>query len=276
LNDVSYLSAMLLGALQGLTEFLPISSSGHLALVQRWIELDAESPPMLLFDVCVHVGTVIAVCIVFFRPGIQLLSRLSRELASSWTRPRYAWRIVWLTVVASVPTAVIGLAFKKEFEAAFGNAGLIGTCLLVTGGLLSVLFFLDRGRRGWKQFHWWEALLVGIAQGLAILPGISRSGATICMASYCGWRRKWAAQFSFLIAMPAILGGTLIKMKDTLELPGDALSEIPWGPIAAGTIVSTIVGVFALVLLLSVVRRAKLYYFAPYCWLIGMIVLMTV
>lgn len=276
MSDLSYLVATLLGALQGLTEFLPISSSGHLALVQRWVALDADSPPMLLFDVCVHVGTVISVCIVFFRPGTRFLLRLSREMASSWAGPRYAWRIVWLMVAASVPTAIIGLTFQEQFEAAFANAGLIGTCLFVTGGLLSVLFFLGRGRRGWKQFEWWEAFLIGAAQGLAILPGISRSGSTICMASYCGWRRVWAAQFSFLIAMPAILGGTLIKLKDTLALPAESLRGIPWGPIAAGTIVSTIVGVLALTLLLSAVRRAKLHYFAPYCWVIGIFVLMTV
>jgi len=130
-----------------------------------------------------------------------------------------------------------------------------------------------RGRRGWRDYHWWEAVLIGFAQAMAILPGISRSGATICMASYCGWRRRWAAQFSFLIVIPAIGGATLLKVRDTFGLPTEQFEAVHWGPLFAGGFVSLIVGVVALKLLLGAVRRAKLHYFAVYCWLAAVIVM---
>jgi len=115
--------------------------------------------------------------------------------------------------------------------------------------------------------------LVGLAQALAILPGISRSGSTICVASYFGWRRRWAAEFSFLIAVPAIVGGTVFKVTDTLALPAEQFARIPWGPVVVGGVVSLVVGVLALKLLLRAVRRAKLHYFALYCWAMGVVVL---
>ena len=270
MTDLTYWQALLLGAVQGLTEFLPISSSAHLALSQRLMALEADSAAMLLFDAFVHIGTVLSIGIVFFHPELEFLRRLRRELEPSWNRARYGWRIIGFTAAASVPTGVIGLLFKKKFEGAFDNPRSMGLHLCVTGGLLFALMFVPRGRRGWKQIHWWEAGLVGVVQGLAIFPGISRSGSTICTASYCGWRRKWAAHFSFLIAMPAILGGTVIKLKDTLELPAAELQAIPWGAIVVGALVSTVVGVLALKLLLSAVRRAKLHYFAPYCVAVGL------
>lgn len=273
MTDLGYLEAILLGVIQGLTEFLPISSSGHLALTQRWLDLQPDSPVMLLFDILAHVGTLIAVFVVFAMPARRFARRLFRECSSSWTGRRHGWRIVTLAVIATIPTGVIGLAFKGSFEAAFGSAVSIAICLIITGSLLAVLAKVRRGRRGWAKFGWWEAGLIGVAQALAILPGISRSGSTICAAAYLGWRRRWTAEFSFLIAVPAIAGGTLLKVVDTLALPPEEFARIPWGPVAIGSIVSLLVGVLALKLLLGVVRRAKLHYFAPYCWAVGAAVL---
>ena len=273
MNDFDYLTAMLLGVIQGLTEFLPISSSGHLALTQRLLNLDPDSTQMLLFDVMAHLGTLIAVVIVFATPGRRFVERVIRESSRSWSARRYGWRIAVLAVAATIPTGVIGLAFKQTLEAAFDKPVWIGICLAITGGLLAVLARLRRGRRGWKEYRWWEAALVGVAQALAILPGISRSGSTICVASYFGWRRRWAAEFSFLIAAPAIVGGTLLKVKDTLDMPNEELTAVAWGPVVVGSILSLVVGVFALKVLLDTVRRAKLHYFAPYCWIVGISVL---
>jgi len=184
-------------------------------------------------------------------------------------------RILWLAIIACIPTAVIGLTFKDTFESAFGRPAWIGVCLIVTGFMLAILSRVPRGRRGWRKFSWWQAALVGIAQAGAILPGISRSGATICMASYLGVRRRWAAEFSFLIAAPAIIGGTLLKLRDTMTLPPEHTTAIPWGPLLIGSFVSLVVGVMALKLLLSAVRRAKLHYFAFYCWALGIFVLIS-
>ncbi len=280
MSELGHAKAVLLGALQGLTEFLPISSSGHLALAQRWLHLDPASTQMLLFDVLVHCGTLLAVLIVFAKPAGRFCHRLLGESGRSWPGKRYAWRIVLLAVAANAVTAVIGLAFKDRFEAAFDRPIWIGACLLITGALLAALRWREipisrrwRPRRGWKDFRWWQAGLVGTAQAFAILPGISRSGATICVAGYCGLRRRWAAQFSFLIAVPAICGATILKVRDTLELPSEQLGEVPWSPAIVGSVVSLVVGVLALKLLLDAVQRAKLHYFAPYCWILGAFVL---
>ncbi len=273
MSELDYLTALLLGAIQGATEFLPISSSGHLALTQRWLGLNPGDAQMLLFDLLAHFGTLIAVFVVFRRQAAGFVARLLRESSRSWSGPRHAWHVALLAIIATVPTAVIGWRFRETFESAFDKPVWIGGCLLVTGGLLAVLVTLRRGRRGWKDFRWWEAALIGTAQALAILPGISRSGSTICVASYCGWRRRWAAEFSFLIAVPAIVGGSILKLSDTFDLPDEPFTAIAWGPAIAGSALSLLVGVFALKLLLKAVRRASLHYFALYCWALGAFVL---
>ena len=273
MSELDYLTAILLGAIQGLTEFLPISSSGHLALTQEWLGLDADHPQMLLFDVLAHVGTLVAILIVFAGTTARFLDRLSGELDATRFPKRKAWRIVGLAIVAIIPTAVIGAGFQDLFERAFGQPIWIGVALLVTGLLLALTAVVRRPSRGWMKFRWWQAALVGVAQGLAIMPGISRSGATICLALFCGLRRRWAAQFSFLIAAPAIVGAALVKLKDTLELPADQLATDAWGPVVVGSIVSAVVGIVALMALLKAVQRAKLHYFAWYCAALGVLIL---
>lgn len=273
MSQLDYVQAIVLGTVQGMTEFLPVSSSGHLAITQRYFELEPDGAVMLLFDVFAHLGTLIAVGVVFARPITRFVCRLFAELSSSWRRPRYAWRIAMLAVAATVPTAAIGLGFQDTFETAFSRPRWIGTGLIVTGAMLLLLGRIPRGRRGWSRFGWWQGALVGVAQGLAVFPGISRSGATICVASYLGLRRRWAAEFSFLIAAPAILGGTLLKLRDTFDLPADQWERIPFGPVAAGSVVSLAVGIVALLLLLGAVRRAKLHYFSSYCFALGVLVI---
>jgi undecaprenyl-diphosphatase len=294
-RELDYASSILLGVIQGITEFLPISSSAHLALSQRWMGIAPDSPAMLLFDVMVHVGSLAAVLVVFRTSVGQFVRTLviqvrgrgrhePRAVAGATLRknlPRGiltdlpALRILFLGVVACVPTGVIGLAFKDSFEAAFDNPVLIGTCLMITGFLLIAMARVRRGWRGWRTFRWWQAGLVGLAQAGAILPGISRSGATICVASFLGLRRRWAAEFSFLIAVPAILGGTLFKLRDTFGLEAEAYAGIPWGAIMVGSLTSFVVGIAALRLLVYTVRRAKLHHFAWYCWVLGLVVLLT-
>jgi undecaprenyl-diphosphatase len=261
---------------QGLTEFLPVSSSAHLAITQRWYALAPECLPMHVFDGLVHIGTTIAVFIVFARPLRRYGHRMIGELSSSWTGKRYALRILLLGVMATIPTGVIGLGFKKTFERAFGEPVWIGVGLLVTGVLLAGTAGVGRGKRGWKDFSWWRAVLVGTAQGIAIWPGVSRSGSTICAATFCGLRRRWAAEFSFFIAIPAILGATALKLREALAMSAENAVPIAWGPTLLGAAISLVVGVLSLRLLLGVVRRAKLHYFAYYCWVVGLLVVTRV
>ncbi len=275
MSELTYIQAIVLGALQGLAEFLPISSSGHLALAQGLFKLDPRSQSMLLFDVCAHVGTVGAVLVILARPTGKFLTRLIRETNRNWGHKRYACRIAILGTIASAPTAAIGLGFKTQLEAAFANPISIGACLMLTGMLLFSTKNAPLGRRGWGQFAWWQALLVGIAQGSAILPGISRSGATICVAVSLGLRRRWAAEFSFFVAVPAILGATLVQLSDVSRLSRSGELSIQWGPVLAGSGVAFLVGLAALRILLGAVRMRTLHYFAPYCFVLGMIAILS-
>jgi len=284
-SELSYLRAVVLGAVQGLTEFLPVSSSAHLAITQRWFGLNPESLPMHVFDGLVHIGTTLAVFIVFATSLRRYLRRLMAELG--WTRPlpdgrganqiggRYALRILLLGVAATIPTGAIGVGFKKTLERAFGELVWIGIGLIFTGVLLAVTAWVGRGKRGWKDFGWPRAVLVGIAQGIAIWPGVSRSGSTICAATFCGLRRRWAAEFSFFISIPAILGATALKLREAMAMP-DADTAIAWGPTLVGAAAALAAGVLSLRLLLGAVRRAKLHYFALYCWIIGVLLIAEV
>lgn len=269
--ELSYLHAIILGVVQGLTEFLPVSSSAHLALTQKWLGIDPSSGTVLLFDLLTHIGTLFAMALVFGTTVQRYLVRLLAETRTDWKGGRAAWRFLWLGVLAMIPTGVIGLAFQDLFEDSFNRPRQIGVELCATGVLLGITARLARGRIGWRRLAAWHGLVVGLAQALAILPGVSRSGATICTATYCGIRRRWAADFSFLIAVPAILGATVLKLKDAGEQLGGAWGDLPWGPMVVGSIVSAIVGAVALAWLLRVVRRAQLHLFAPYCFLLGML-----
>jgi undecaprenyl-diphosphatase len=290
-SELGYGWAVLLGVIQGLTEFLPVSSSAHLALAQRWFGLDPSGLTMLLFDLLAHVGTVVSVFIVFWEPIRHYARRLVGELhlrtsdgalslppsrsirasagAEGGASRRYALRIALLALCALVPTGIIGLSFKEFFEESFSHDRGIGLDLVVTGVLLALTATVPRGRRGWKDFRAWHAVVIGIAQGIAILPGISRSGATIAAAVFLGIRRRWAAEFSFCIAIPAILAAAAIKFMDALELGEEGFAALPWGPIVVGSAISLLMGIVSLHLLLGAVRQAKLHYFAVYCWIVG-------
>lgn len=274
MSDLSHAKAILLGAIQGVTEFLPVSSSGHLVITQNLLDLDPSSPQLLLFDVATHFATLLAVLIVFRAELAKFARRVAHERSHLPPAKHFAHRVLALTLFAAFATAAIALPLKDKFESTVEHTWIVGTALLVTGALLALLKVAGRGHIGWRAFPWWGAVLVGIAQAIAVLPGISRSGATICVARYLGLRREWAAQFSFLIAAPAILGGTLIKLLDTMKLPADALPPAAWSPVLTGSAAALVVGIIALKLLLGAVRRAKLHWFALYCWAIGTAVLL--
>ncbi len=273
--SLDYFRALILGVIQGLTEFLPVSSSAHLAVAQKWMGLDPESLTLQLFDGFSHIGTLIAVAYVFLHPILRYLRRLLAETKSTWTGRRYAMRIAGLGIVASIPTAAIGLGLKKILEAAFGNMLEVGIELIITGGILVVMAWIPRGRRGWRDFSFRSAFLIGVAQGVAIFPGISRSGTTICTAAFLGIRRRWAVEFSFLISFPAIVGATMLVFKDALDLGAGQFDALPWGPIVVGSLTSLVVGVVSLRLLIGAVRKAKLHYFAVYCWLAGAVIVLS-
>lgn len=261
--------AIVLGTVQGLTEFLPVSSSGHLVLFQNLFGL---KEPELLFDICMHVGTLTAVIIVFYREILGILSSLFQipvklKMAGGLVRLLEAdesIRMALLIVVGSIPTAVIGLLFKEIIDQLFGSITVVGCMLLLTGFLLWFTRNMRNDGRPLRKTTFKDALLIGIAQGLAILPGISRSGATISTALFLGVDRKVASRYSFLLSIPAIFGALILGLNTpTLQ------TTIPMSTIIAGSVVSALVGWLALVILLRVVECGRLHSVAPYCWLVG-------
>ena len=265
--------AIVLGTVQGLTEFLPVSSSGHLVLFQNFFGM---KEPELLFDICLHIGTLSAVIIVFYREILDILRALFQihgrmKMAGGFKRlceTDPSIRMALLIVVGSIPTAVIGLLFREITDQLFGSTTIVGCMLLVTGTLLWLTRHISGGGRPVGQTTLKDALLIGIVQGLAILPGISRSGATISTALFLSVDRKVAGRYSFLLSIPAIVGALVLGL-DTPELQ----TTIPMDTIIVGSMVSATVGWFALVILLRVVDRGQLHRFAPYCWLVGIVTL---
>lgn len=261
---MNYIEAVLLGIVQGLTEFLPISSSGHLVVVQNWLDLAPDAPEILAFDIVSHLGTLLAMLVVFWKPAKRMM-----------TNRRYGPRILGLAAVATVVTGVIGLLWKDWFESRFAHAAFVGVELIISGALLYVTTLVRRPRKGWREFCYPAAALVGLAQAISILPGISRSGATICTAMLLGLRRRWAAQFSFLIAAPAILGAAGLLLKDFFEkVPAERVSGMV-GPLLVGGAVAFVVGLLALLLLLQMIQRSRLHWFTYYLWVVGIAVIVA-
>ena len=260
------LSAAVLGLVQALTEFLPVSSSGHLVLGKTLLHL---SPPGgAAFEVAVHFGTLLSV-VVLFRQDIAALLTASfelliapRDLPARW-RDDERLRLIAAIVVGAVPAGLVGVAFKDQLEQAFDSPLLVCGALVVTGVILLTTRFVAAGAR---TVDLPRAVAIGIAQALAIIPGVSRSGSTIACAMLLGVERVTAARYSFLLSLPVILGATLLKIRDVATGAFDTQFLISLG---LGAAVSFVVGLFALWLLMQVVRRGHFAHFSWYCFAVG-------
>jgi undecaprenyl-diphosphatase len=253
--------AAVLGLVQGLCEFLPVSSSGHLALAQALYGL---AEPEVFFDLILHLGTLLAVCVFYRREVTGLVRELGCLARPSRLRHYYRvrpfFRLGVLIVLGSVPTAVIGLAFEDFLTSLFSSLKAVGMGFLATVAVLLVSRFLKTARyKSELEFPAWTALVIGAAQGIAIAPGISRSGITICVALMLGLEGSLAARYSFLLSIPAILGGLL------LTYSGADSSTFPASAAALGFAVSAVSGFLALKLLTFVVNRERFHFFAPWC-----------
>jgi undecaprenyl-diphosphatase len=252
---MTLIHALLLGLLQGATEFLPVSSSGHLAIAQYFI--DGFNQPGVLFDVVLHCGTLCAVLIYFWQDVRSLLTAPWAKGTEGIERRR----LLGLIIAGSVPTAVIGLTFKDLLTSLFHNIPLVCAMLLVTGTLL---FLAERWRHGQRQQHQLtlkDALVTGLVQGFAILPGISRSGSTIAALLFRGVDGAVAARFSFLLSMPAVAGAALLSLRDV-----DGLAAGQLALYLAGGGMAFVSGLLSIHLLMAVVRKRRLAAFALYCW----------
>jgi len=255
---VSFAETAILGLIQGLTEWLPVSSSGHLAVVK---ELFGWQSSVLLY-VLLHLGTL-AVVVIFFRKDILgiLQTIVKRDFESK------EGKLGLFIIVGSAPTGVIGFVFKDLFEAFFDNMLVVGLALLVTGFLL---YFADR-RESKKALTYMDSFLVGIAQGIAIIPGISRSGATIATGLLRGVEREQAFAFSFLLSIPATIGAAFAESGDLPLL----ISGADTAAVVVGVATSMVVGYLSLKALQKILLKRKFHWFAPYCWTIGALLLIS-
>lgn len=250
-----YWYAFILGILQGIAEFLPISSSGHITLGAGLLD---ESLQNVEFNLAVHIGTFGSIVVVYWK--------------KLWTN-RFNWRLWSRVVVATLPLVVIGLLFKDSVEAAMENSRAVGFALLLTAAFLAMLrvveFRDEDGRRlgrSLDEITWFDAIVIGCFQSIAIIPGVSRSGSTIFGGVASGVGRIAAADFSFFIALPAIAGATVLYTKDLLEAGG---TGTPASLLVTGGLTAFVVGIVALKLLLALVAKGQLWWFAIYCAILG-------
>lgn len=261
-----------MGIVQGATEFLPISSSGHLVILQA---LFGQKEPQLLFDVMLHVGTLVAICVVFRKDIIGLIRAVYPTTSTGGDARSGRWMLVDL-FVATIPTGLIGVVISMYFMRLFASITAAGVGLIFTGLILMSTKWKgdtppeagegDPGRIGIGR-----ALLIGTAQGLAVLPGVSRSGSTIAVALLLGVERELAARFSFLMAIPAVMGAVVIGLKDYAPSANGLHAGTGGAAMLSGAVIAAVVGIFALKLLLYFVKRGRLSVFAYYCWALGLL-----
>jgi len=246
--------AFLLGVIQGITEWLPISSSGHLAIFQLFFNIKTN----VFFDIMLHIGTLIAVIAVFWKKIIKLTKAFFTFKFKTKNE-----KMSLFLIIASIPTALIGFSFQKLFESFFLNSFVIGFAFILTGALL----FLTKFAESKKKMSWLDSIVIGIAQGIAIIPGISRSGSTISTAMLLGIDKNEAAEFSFLLFIPAIIGAFIFKAKQVgLFFSID---------IIVGIFTSAVVGFLTIKYLIDLIKRGKFYYFSYYCLALGLFLILS-
>jgi undecaprenyl-diphosphatase len=268
------LTAILLGAVQGLAEFLPISSSGHLVLIPALLGVETN----LAFDTVLHIGTLIAIFTFFWKDIIDLIKGfilsildltegVDKFMEGLKTSPQK--RFSWLIIVGSIPTAFIGLFLKDAIETVFRGTFYVGLFLIITGLLLYYSERQTHGRTTAKDMTFIQSIIIGICQGLAVLPGISRSGATISSGLCLGLEREYAARYSFLLSIPAVLGAGVLQIKDITTI------DISYTILIAGFLSSVLFGYLAIKLLMKMIKGWSLNIFAYYCWIVGIITLIV-
>jgi undecaprenyl-diphosphatase len=276
-----WLQALLLGVVQGLTEFLPVSSSGHLVLSQLLLgDQFMFASEAVAFDLVLHVGTLLPVLYFYRQEILRIIQGTFRESPLGYEGGVMGWLkgdphrwLALCVIVATVPTGLMGVFLKDVFESLFHDARAVCGALFCTGCLLFSTRFFGRGDTGRRSLTLGLALLIGIAQGIAITPGISRSGTTIAVALLLGLDRDLAARFSFLLSIPAILGAVVLVLKDGVTLQGESFTALGVGFVAA-----MLVGYGALWMLVALVKRGGLHKFSYYLWpvsILGLIAFST-
>ncbi len=265
------IKAIVLGVVQGATEFIPVSSSGHLVIVPWLLGWDSSS---LVFDTVLHWGTLVSIAAVFWRDFWRIIGATVRSIFTRSFADTYA-RLGWFIVVGSIPAATVGLLFNDFFEALFSSPAAAGLFLLFTAMLLISSELMSRRAeklRNLETMSWLDAIIIGLFQAVALAPGISRSGSTIAAGLARGIRREDAARYSFLLGTPAFFGAGLLQLLKAMdEAPEALVAELPM--MIVGFLASAIAGFIAIRFLLAYLRKRTLYPFAIYCILLSILVL---
>ncbi|CAN5524815.1 undecaprenyl-diphosphate phosphatase [soil metagenome] len=270
---MSFWEAVLLGIVQGVFMFFPVSSTSHLVLAQHLLGFEApESAEMILFDLVVHVGTLVSIAVVF-RQSLGHLTKQTirglREFVQGSLSPvgRLYLRLTGLGLFSVFITGVIGLTMRDYFESFFASPILIAITLTITGILLWWTDILPARKIGLRQMGLWIALVIGVGQGLALMPGLSRSGTTIAFALFAGMKRRWAAEYSFFVAIPTILAASAVEMFSVMREGGPMTVDLV--AYVVGFLVAAIVGIGALMVVLKLLYAARFRYFSYYVWLLA-------
>lgn len=260
---MDWIQALILGIIQGLTEYLPVSSSGHLAIVSNFFGIDGEES--LMFTVAVHVATVLSTLVILWREIDWILKGLFKFEMNEETK--YALNIL----VSMIPVGIVGVFFKDKVEEAFGSGLLVvGVMLLLTAVLLIFSYYAKP--RPKEHITMWNAFVIGVAQACAVLPGLSRSGSTIATGLMLGNKKEKLAQFSFLMVIPPILGEALLDILKALK-GEELMGNIDTFPLCVGFLAAFLSGCFACKLMINMVKKGKLLYFGIYCAIVGLSVL---
>lgn len=264
------LQALLMGLLQGLTEYLPVSSSGHLTIASALFGIEGEEN--LTFTIAVHVATVLSTLVILWREIVWLLRGLVDTKAPLLSPER---KYILAIVISMIPIGIVGVFFKDYVEAIFGSGLLIvGFCLIITSALLTMSYYARPRQK--EEISLWQAFVIGLAQSIAVLPGLSRSGSTIATGLLLGVKKEKMAQFSFLMVIPPILGEALLSIlkaaKDGTEA---AAGSISMSALAIGFIAAFVSGCLACKWMVSIVKKGKLVYFGIYCAIVGCIILLS-
>ena len=259
---MNWLEALLLGILQGLTEFLPVSSSGHLTIGQELLNLNTSAADNLLFTVTVHAATVLSTIVILWKE-IEVLFK-GTFFTTKWNNEKtYVAKIL----LSCIPVMIVGLFFKDKVEAIFGSGLLIvGCCLLLTALLLTFAYYAKPRKK--EDISYRDAFIIGLGQAIAVLPGLSRSGTTIATGLILGNKKENIAQFSFLMVLIPILGETFLNIIDIIKEPA-LLGGIGFTPLLIGFIGAFISGCIACKFMINLVNKGKLIYFAIYCAIVG-------
>ncbi len=255
---MSYLEGAILGLVQGLTEFLPVSSSGHLVIFKDLLGL---KQPGITLEVLLHVSTLLAVLFVFRRDFVKLLQ--------FWKYGEHK-HFLWMLVLGSIPTAILGLLLSDYIEMLFQSTLAVGFMLLITGLILRLLTVLPAGNKDLSRMGPWDALFIGLAQGIAVVPGISRSGSTIAGAIFRGLEPESAVRYSFMLSTPAIAGAALWESRH-IGLGG--IGGAALGSYALAAAVACLSGVLAIKLFINLLKGNKFHYFSYYCWGAGLLII---